>query len=392
MKVLGSSLIAALANRRSTLINAGVGFSTFAVGDALSQGARRPQQPQIVLAGRRQQQQQQSSSWQEQFIERTRGVDFGRSAKVGLLGILLNGFALGAWYRVLDRYIGSDRTRIQQILKKCVVDQFVYAPFSITSFVSYAAVLNGGGPAQIVGEAKSNLNETFLSTWIMDWKVWPAANLIMFRFIPSSYRPSFASMVQVAWQAYMSSVSYDSPHHSSSPSPSQHQTLANRAGGTAAVLRAGSGSGGGGTVLIRGGGGGGGGGVGVGGELAGAAAVTKQWHGDAGGGRAVTTRREMGVDRRATGRYAYTSSAKTARVPSDGYGGGGGGGGDLPASGALIKNVSNISSRGAERSSSGGGGGGGGGGVGSEARTGAVVETPSFSSSSSPPRPKMKEL
>ena len=40
---------------------------------------------------------------------RTSGVDLARSAKVGLLGILLNGFALGAWYRVLDRYIGSDR-------------------------------------------------------------------------------------------------------------------------------------------------------------------------------------------------------------------------------------------------------------------------------------------
>lgn len=32
------------------------------------------------------------------------------------------------------------------------------------------------------------------------------------RLIPSSYRPSFASVVQVAWQAYMSSVSYDKQH------------------------------------------------------------------------------------------------------------------------------------------------------------------------------------
>jgi len=42
-------------------------------------------------------------------VVRTSGVDLARSAKVGLLGVLLNGFALGAWYRVLDRYIGSDR-------------------------------------------------------------------------------------------------------------------------------------------------------------------------------------------------------------------------------------------------------------------------------------------
>lgn len=57
------------------MINAGVGFSTFAVGDALSQGARQLQQPQIVFTGRRQQQQrqqeqQEQQSWQQQFMER----------------------------------------------------------------------------------------------------------------------------------------------------------------------------------------------------------------------------------------------------------------------------------------------------------------------------------
>lgn len=70
---------------------------------------------------------------------------------------------------------------MRTVLSKCVVDQMVYAPFSITTFVSYAAVLNGGGVRNVVGEAKRNLQETFWSTWLMDWKVWPAANLVMFR-------------------------------------------------------------------------------------------------------------------------------------------------------------------------------------------------------------------
>lgn len=73
------------------------------------------------------------------------------------------------------------RTRIQQVLKKCIIDQFVYAPFSITSFVGYAAVLNGGGAANVLANTKSSLADYGLETWIMDWKVWPAANVIMFR-------------------------------------------------------------------------------------------------------------------------------------------------------------------------------------------------------------------
>ena len=75
----------------------------------------------------------------------------------------------------------SFRTRIRPLLAKCFIDQMVYAPFSITSFVTYATVLGGGGVAAITKETARNLREIFLSTWLMDWKVWPAANLVMFR-------------------------------------------------------------------------------------------------------------------------------------------------------------------------------------------------------------------
>eukprot|EP00903_Cladosiphon_okamuranus_P012454 g11663.t1 len=330
MKLIGSSIFAALAQRKSTLINAGVGFSTFAVGDAISQGARP--RPQVLPDERRRRQQQQLAepSWGQQLVgelrQRTSGVDLARSAKVGLLGIFLNGFALGAWYRVLDRYIGSDRTRIQQVLKKCVIDQFVYAPFSITSFVGYAAVLNGGGPANVLANTKTSLADHGLETWIMDWKVWPAANVIMFRFIPSSYRPSFASLVQVAWQAYMSSVSYDNPHHHANPSPAK------------ATIKAGNSAG----VLVRGGGRGGGGA----GVVAPDGVAANGTGGDgvrtAGGERIIpspgspvavapinggTARRAVMVDRRSTGRYAYTSTPSST--------GAAGGRGGVPSSGAL---------------------------------------------------------
>lgn len=53
----------------------------------------------------------------------------GRSAKVGLLGILLNGFALGTWYRVLDRFIGSDRYALRRTAPEYpVVVQCIKSP------------------------------------------------------------------------------------------------------------------------------------------------------------------------------------------------------------------------------------------------------------------------
>lgn len=70
---------------------------------------------------------------------------------------------------------------MKSVLSKILADQMCYAPFTITSFVTYAAVLNGGGVKKTWEEARHNMSETFVSTWLMDWKIWPAANLVMFR-------------------------------------------------------------------------------------------------------------------------------------------------------------------------------------------------------------------
>lgn len=57
----------------------------------------------------------------------------------------------------------------------------VYAPFAITTFVGYAAVLKGCGLRSVADEMGRNLRESFVSIWFTDWKVWPAANFVMFR-------------------------------------------------------------------------------------------------------------------------------------------------------------------------------------------------------------------
>lgn len=161
------------------------------------------------------------------------------------------------------------------------------------------------------------------------------------RFIPSSYRPSFASVVQVAWQAYMSRVSYDNPHHHASPSHQPPITATIEAGGSGGVLVRGGGEGA--RVETAGGGaakgtGGGGGRRRVGEGIAPPPGFPVV------GGSAVDggpVRRTAMADRRATGRYAYASTSSgtvaarggdgsVSRAVKDGMNvsGGGGGGGD----------------------------------------------------------------
>lgn len=52
----------------------------------------------------------------------------------------------------------------------------------------------------------------------------------LWRLIPSTYRPSFASVVQVAWQTYLSRVSYDRPKHSAIQALSEGKPASVRGG------------------------------------------------------------------------------------------------------------------------------------------------------------------
>jgi hypothetical protein len=42
-----------------------------------------------------------------------------------------------------------------------------------------------------------------MSAYIADWSVWPAINVVNFRFVPLPFRPSFIGCAQLGWQTYM---------------------------------------------------------------------------------------------------------------------------------------------------------------------------------------------
>jgi Mpv17 / PMP22 family len=181
---------------RALLVNGSVGFVTFAAGDALAQLGNSSSSPENST----QQQQQQQH------------VNLKRSCKVGLLGLCMNAGALSVWYRLLDRFIGHNRTSVKQVALKVAADQFVYAPFALTTFLSFTAAVDADSPEAQRSAALASLKQNLLHTYVADWSVWPLANAVAFRYIPTAYRPSFISCVQLGWQGYMSSVSYKHKH------------------------------------------------------------------------------------------------------------------------------------------------------------------------------------
>jgi protein Mpv17 len=182
---------------RGLLVNGSIGFVTFAVGDAMAQLVGSS-----ALSNQKQQQQQQEQQH----------VNLKRSCKVGLLGLCMNAGALSVWYRLLDRYIGHNRTDVKQVVLKVAADQLVYAPFALTAFLSFTAAVDETTPEAQQAAALASVQQNLLRTYIADWSVWPLANAVAFRYMPTAYRPSFISCVQLGWQSYISSVSYKHKH------------------------------------------------------------------------------------------------------------------------------------------------------------------------------------
>jgi hypothetical protein len=135
-------------------------------------------------------------------------INFNRVLQTGSIGIFMNGIMLHYWYRSLDRLFGTSMTRYGGVILKVIIDQVVYAPFSIGVFFSVASISKGGDANTIIKRLQDKTNESFVETWAADCMLWPAVNFLNFRFVPIHLRPTFVGFAQLMWQTYMSTVGY----------------------------------------------------------------------------------------------------------------------------------------------------------------------------------------
>ena len=126
--------------KQPLLANSTTGWCLFAAGDVMSQAAPSLFANETSGEGAKRKMQEEDAK----KVGRA-NYDWARAAKVGLLGIALNGFALHGWYRILDRTFGSRLDSWRVVLLKVLADQAFYAPFACGSFLVWASALQVTG-------------------------------------------------------------------------------------------------------------------------------------------------------------------------------------------------------------------------------------------------------
>jgi len=112
---------------------------------------------------------------------------------------------IGRWNKYLElrfplRSRGEGTTSFSALSKRVLVDQIVMAPIGLSVFLSSMGIMEGRDWKHI----RARFQDIYHPTLLANWKIWPAAQFINFRFMPLPYRVPFQQTCGVFWTLYLS--------------------------------------------------------------------------------------------------------------------------------------------------------------------------------------------
>ncbi|KAL0950874.1 hypothetical protein HGRIS_007633 [Hohenbuehelia grisea] len=137
--------------------------------------------------------------------ERPPGYDFVRTLRFFCFGFVISPF-LGRWNAFLETKFplrtvaSSGKISMLALGKRVAADQLIMAPTGLAIFIAAMGTMEGRRSRQI----RQKYAEMYAPALITNWKVWPMAQLVNFRFMPLPYRIPFQSTCGIFWTLYLS--------------------------------------------------------------------------------------------------------------------------------------------------------------------------------------------
>jgi len=119
-----------------------------------------------------------------------------RSAKMFAFGLLFAGPSAHYWNLWIEEVFKGAPASALTAVKKVFLDQVTYGPLCNFAAMAFIGLLVEGQP---IRQWQRTLKQTFVTTQIKGWKVWPLATLINYKLIPVDLRPLFMNLVALFW-------------------------------------------------------------------------------------------------------------------------------------------------------------------------------------------------
>jgi len=133
-------------------------------------------------------------------IETEHHYNWIRTLRMATFGFCVTGPAFHYWYKFLDTKFPTNAFR--HVLYKAGIDQVFCAPVFNLGFFFGMGLLEGKKPSQI----NETLKSEFIAGYAVDCLIWPAANLISFRYISNRQRVLFMNCVNLIFAAMLSLI------------------------------------------------------------------------------------------------------------------------------------------------------------------------------------------
>ncbi|CAG9329733.1 unnamed protein product [Blepharisma stoltei] len=127
--------------------------------------------------------------------------DMKRCFKLSCYGAFYLAPLLHGWYGFLAKKFPAPG--MASTLKKLSLDQTFFCSLSIWSFFTAVTLFNGG----TLKQGYEKIQKDYWETLIVNWKVWPAAMMINFSFIPLHTQVIFVNFIALFWNSYLSYIS-----------------------------------------------------------------------------------------------------------------------------------------------------------------------------------------
>lgn len=133
-------------------------------------------------------------------LEKRDELDVRRLSIFTALGGVMVGPTLHAWYSFLHTNVPG--ATASSIGKRLLLDQFIFAPLFIPSFMVVLSACEGAeDPFQL---AKSSWADAVVT----NWRLWIPAQVINFGVVKPHFQVLFANGVAVVWNVYLSWTSH----------------------------------------------------------------------------------------------------------------------------------------------------------------------------------------
>ncbi|KAH7911230.1 hypothetical protein BJ138DRAFT_1151172 [Hygrophoropsis aurantiaca] len=137
--------------------------------------------------------------------ERRPGWDAARTLRFFCFGFGLSPL-LGRWNLFLERRFplrvrrGQGKVSFGALSKRVAADQLLMAPLGLVFFVGSMGIMEGRNLRQI----RQKYADIYAPALLANWRAWPLAQFVNFRYMPLPYRIPFQSACGAFWTLYLS--------------------------------------------------------------------------------------------------------------------------------------------------------------------------------------------